>query len=48
MKKIFSYNEDINKNAYLNWRISKYEPINNMQILANGYMQAVLNLRKHA
>lgn len=44
MKKIFSYNEDINKNAYLNWRISKYEPINNMQILANGYMQAAIEL----
>ena len=38
MKKVFSYNADINKTAYLNWRTNEHEPIHNMNVLAQGYM----------
>lgn len=38
MKKVFGYNADINKTAYLNWRTNEYEPIHNMNVLAQGYM----------
>lgn len=38
MKNVFSYNEDINKTAYLNWRTNEHEPIHNMNVLAKGYM----------
>lgn len=46
MKEVFSYNTDINKTAYLNWRTNAHEPIHNMQILASGYIQAALELAK--
>ena len=34
MKKVFSSNPDIYKNAYMNWRTDKYQPIHNLNILA--------------
>lgn len=46
MKKIFTYNEEINKNAYLNWRTNRYEPIKNLQVLADGYMESSIELAK--
>lgn len=39
---IFTYNENINKNAYLNWRTNYHEPIQNMNVLADGYFQSAL------
>ena len=41
MKKVFSYNSDIYKNAYLNWRTERHEPIHNMNVLADGYFGIV-------
>lgn len=38
MKDIFSYNIDIDKNAYMNWRTNKHEHIKNMIVIANGFM----------
>lgn len=44
MKDIFSYNIDINKNAYMNWRTNKNENINNMIVIANGFMLSSIML----
>jgi hypothetical protein len=44
VKEVFSYNVDIHKNAYMNWRTDKHEHINNMIIIANGFMQSSLHL----
>lgn len=38
MKKVFSYNADIEKNAYMNWRTNKYEAIHNMNVVAGGFI----------
>lgn len=46
MKGIFSYNVDIEKNAYLNWRTHRHEHIHNMIVLANGFMSSSLFLTK--
>lgn len=47
MKKIFSYNTDIKKNAYLNWRTETHEPIHNLNTLAYGYFQgAIFSIEK--
>ncbi len=39
-KKIFSYNTDISKNAYLNWRTRKDDIPNDMYVLAEGFAKA--------
>ncbi|WP_010024520.1 hypothetical protein [Sporolactobacillus inulinus] len=44
MKDIFSYNSDIDKNAYINWRTERFDPIHNMMTLADGFMDASLIL----
>lgn len=44
MKKIFSYNVDINKNAYMNWRTNNHEPIHNMNVIADGYFESAILL----
>jgi hypothetical protein len=46
MKDIFSYNDDIEKNAYLNWRTNRHEHIHNMIVLADGFMSSALSLTK--
>lgn len=46
MKKVFTYNRDVNKTAYLNWRTEKYEPIHNMNVLADGYLKGALILAR--
>lgn len=46
MKEVFSYNSDTDKTAYLNWRTNAHEPIHNMQVLANGYIKAAIELAK--
>ena len=40
MNKVFSDNLDIDKNAYMNWRTEKHEPIHNMNTLAEGYFES--------
>lgn len=44
MQKIFSYNVDINKNAYMNWRTNNHEPIHNMNVIADGYFESAILL----
>ncbi|HBJ1649821.1 TPA: hypothetical protein LA460_000610 [Clostridium botulinum] len=44
MKDIFSYNLDIDKNAYMNWRTNKHEHINNMIVIAKGFMMSSIIL----
>lgn len=44
MKDVFSYNSDIDKTAFLNWRTKKHEHIHNMFVIADGYMQAAVEL----
>jgi hypothetical protein len=47
MQPIFSRNPDINKIAFLNWRIIEGEDIRNMLNLAEGYLDASLELAKN-
>lgn len=44
MKNIFSYNEDVNRTAYMNWRTNHHQPIHNMNIIADGYFESVIIL----
>lgn len=44
MKKIFAYNVDIDKTAYMNWRTRPHQPIHDMMIIADGYMKAAIML----
>lgn len=44
MKPIFSYNTDINKNAYMNWRTNRFDDIHNMHVLAEGFMTSAITL----
>jgi hypothetical protein len=46
MKPIFSRNEDINKIAFLNWRINKNEHILNLLNIAEGFLLSSLELAK--
>lgn len=46
MKKIFTCNRDINKTAYMNWRMNRHDPIYNMITVAKGYHEASLLLAK--
>lgn len=46
MKNIFSYNADIDKNAYLNWRTHRHNHIHNMVVVADGFMSSALLLAK--
>ncbi len=46
MKDIFSYNADINKTAYMNWRTNQHEPIHNMNVIADGYFESAILLAK--
>lgn len=48
MKDIFSYNSDVDKNAYMNWRVDKHNNIINMITIADGYMQASILLAKQS
>lgn len=47
MKEVFSYNSDINKTAYMNWRTYNREPIHNMNTIADGYFESAILLAKH-
>ena len=44
MEKISSYNVDIDKTAYMNWRTRPHQPIHDMMIIADGYMKAAIML----
>lgn len=44
MKAIFSYNNDINKNAYMNWRTNRFDHIHNMHVIADGFMNSAITL----
>lgn len=44
MKEIFSYNGDIEKNAYMNWRTQRYDHIHNMIVVAQGFSDSALLL----
>jgi len=46
MKKIFQGNEDYNKSAFLNWRISSREDIGNLLVLAKGFLNSSIQLSK--
>ena len=44
MKKIFSYNPDIDKNAYMNWTTDRTQPRFNFILIAEGYFKAAISL----
>lgn len=48
MKDVFSYNIDIDKNAYINWRIERHNPIKNMLTIADGFMESSIMLAEQA
>lgn len=41
---IFSYNSDIEKNAYMNWRMDRFDSISNLNNIAKGYSKATMIL----
>ena len=45
-KKIFEYNNETRKTAYLNWQMYPRQPIHNMNVLAEGYKSAANYLIK--
>ena len=47
MKPIFSRNIDIDKIAFLNWRIDKDEHIINLRNIADGFLLSSIELAKH-
>jgi hypothetical protein len=46
MQPIFSRNDDIDKIAFLNWRIAREDNIRNLRNLANGFMLASIRLAR--
>jgi len=46
MKPIFSGNGDFEKSAFMNWRTSKQEDIQNMLVLAEGFLSSAIELAK--
>ena len=44
MKEIFSYNSDIDKTAYLNWRTNPHRHLSNLCVVAEGFMESSLQL----
>lgn len=44
MEKVFSYNNNIEKNAYMNWRTDQFDHINNMLVVAEGFSDSALLL----
>lgn len=48
MKDIFSYNADVDKTAYLNWRTHRHDHIGNMIVLADGFMSSAILLAREA
>lgn len=46
MQPIFSRNDDIDKIAFLNWRISKNSDIRNLMSIAEGYLSAAVRLAR--
>ena len=44
--KVFSYNENTDKNAYMNWRTSKHDHISNMFVVGNGFYNSAISLTK--
>ena len=48
MKEIFSYNVDVNKTAYMNWRTKYHEQIHNMIVIADGFMKSAILLAETA
>lgn len=44
MEKVFSYNADIEKTAYMNWRTRQHQPIHDIIIIADGYMKSAIML----
>ena len=45
-KPIFSYNPDISKNAYMNWRICGHSIADNLVVLESGFEEAAKQLMK--
>ena len=44
MEQVFSYNADIEKTAYMNWRTRQHQPIHDMIIIADGYIKSAIML----
>ncbi len=44
MKDIFSYNSDLSRNAYLNWRTDKHDQEHNLFVLASAYGDGAISL----
>jgi len=42
IKNIFSENEDMQKNAIMNWRTHKYDDIHNMKVIGDGFRKSTL------
>ena len=47
MKPFFSRNDDVDKTAFLNWRISKHKEIKNLINIADGFMLSSIKLAEN-
>ena len=47
-KNVFSYNADINKTAYMNWRMEVFSAEHNLQVMGNGFFLAAECLLQNA
>jgi hypothetical protein len=47
MKDIFSGNIDYTKSAFLNWRVSGHEDIQNLFVLAEGFLSSAIELSRN-
>ena len=44
LKPIFSSNSDIYKNAYMNWRTSRYDEVGNLKVVSEGFQYAATTM----
>lgn len=44
LKPIFSSNRDIYKNAYMNWRTSRYDEVENLKVIGEGFQDAAVTM----
>lgn len=42
IKNVFSENEDMQKNAIMNWRTHKYDDVHNMKVIGDGFRKSTL------
>lgn len=47
IKNVFSENEDMHKNAIMNWRTHKYDDVHNMKVIGDGFRKSTVLMLQH-